>query len=510
MQSSAIDTELAAAWKAQHVEPAPKVDDAGFLRRAYLDLAGRVPPTEAVDAFLADRTPDKRARLVDTLLANPLYADHFTNYWERVLLGREIRPNVDRKSFRDYLHQRLERNTRYDQLVYELVTATGANTAADVANGPPLNGATNWYLRYSDNPADLAGTTSRIFLGVQIQCAQCHDHKTEKWTMADFQHFTAAFTRTRAQAIDEKMKGVRPLEVKDIELPPRAAKKMGMNDMRDATPQALDGTDLSKGAPPRVNLARWMTGKQNPWFAKAITNRIWAHMLGRGFSEPIDDFRESNPSTLPELHQRIAADFVASNYDLKHLLRLIANSDAYQRASIPTDDKQRNEAMWSRFPLKRLGPDELLDSLLQATRYDRVLERGANVEQMRQNLRRQFAFLFDVDEETDHGGEFDGTITQALMTMNGNLFNKSAQAIPGVALSEILAGPGDDAAKIRALYLRTLSRPPTSEETAYYVAFVRKTRGLNATNKATPKEKAASYEDLFWALLNSSEFLFNH
>jgi len=386
-------------------------------------------------------------------------------------------------------------------------------------------------VRYMDSPPDLAGTASRLFLGVQIQCAQCHDHKTEKWKMSDFQGFTASFIQTRAQLFypdDKDKKGIRPFNVEDIERPRRKAKGMDLTDYKNATPRALDGSDLSTSGKPRAALAAWITDKQNPWFARAVVNRMWGKLLGRGFFEPIDDVRESNPPVVPDLLDTLAKDFVASGYDLKHLLRLIANTEAYQlaarpKAQLPTwgtavdtgktqtqseksadanavRTRHDEDALWAYFHMDRLGPDELLDSLAQATSFNRALEKGAtaNVDQVRANLRKQFAFLFDVDEEADHHDEFDGTITQALWMINGTTLNRSAQIAPGSALAEVLAKPGKDAPKIRALYMRTLSRPPTSEEMDHWVKFV----------NANPMRPA--YEDLLWALLNSSEFLFNH
>ncbi|WP_394822632.1 DUF1549 domain-containing protein [Pendulispora albinea] len=538
MRSAEIDARLRAEWQSKKIETTARVDDAGFLRRVHLDLTGRVPSAQAVEAFLADRSADKRAKVIDALLASPAYADHFTNYWDRALLGRDVRNNVDRAEFRRWLHERFDANVGYDVWVRDLVSATGLTTGPKSDDGSPLpaatsdvrvNGATNWYVRYMDNPADLAGTASRLFLGVQIQCAQCHDHKTEKWRMSDFQAFTASFMQTRAQLFypqDKDKKGTRPFDVEDVEKPRRKAKGMDLTDYKNAVPRALDGTELAASGRPRAALAAWITAKRNPWFARAVVNRMWAKLLGRGFFEPIDDIRESNPPAVPGLLDALAQDFVASGYDLKHLLRLVANTEAYQlaarpkaqlptwgapveRGSAPAGDergaaegaaqvRRDEDALWSYFHMDRLGPDELLDSLAQATGDKSLLEKGAGGDQIRAGLRKQFAFLFDVDEEADHHDEFDGTIAQALWMINGNVLNRSVQVAPGSALAEVIGKPGRDEAKIRALYMRTLSRPPTAEETEHWVKFV----------NANPMRQA--YEDLLWALLNSSEFLFNH
>lgn len=518
-----IDARLAEAWRVRGIRPAPLADDATFVRRAYLDLGGRIPAPEVVAAYMADRSADKRGRLVDSLLDGPLYPVHFTNYWERVLIGRAARGRADRASFRAFLTEQLQRGTPYDHVVRAIVTANGANAtiASDGApsNGeaPPVNGATNWYLRYADDPADLAGAASRLFLGVQIQCAQCHDHKTEPWKMQDFQNFVAVFDRTRIRPLPAvtttATKGPRVFEVHEQARPTRRAKRMAADGEPAGVPTALDGADLSRGDSPRENLALWMTDAKNPWFSRAVVNRLWALLLGSGFTEPIDDLRDSNPPRLPELQREVSEDFIAHGYDLKHLLRLVAKTDAYARA--PTSSGEEDD-LWAHFRLKRLGPDELLDSLLQATGLPAA--RGATspapddaeLARVREGLRKQFSFLFDVDEEADHEGEFDGTIGQALATMNGNAFSRGSRALPGTALADLLAWTTDDTARVRALFLRVLSRPPSTAELARTVAAIQADEAAAKAPRAKVKAKTAAYEDLLWALLNTSEFAFNH
>jgi len=522
LDSAAIDREVRAAWTKARITPAKDADDATFLRRATLDLTGRIPTEAAVTAFLADPSKDKRGKAVDALLASPAYADHFTNVWDRILLGRDARQNlVDRVAFRKWLHDAFAKDTRYDRLVFDLITATGRNSVGgrpgrdpaahraevDDDDDAPIHGAVNWFLKYQGNLPDLAGATSRVFLGVQIQCAECHDHKTEAWKTADFQSFTACFARTRVERIEKgKVTGVRRVEVKDTSRPLRPPKRMDVPDWASAPPRALDGTDFSQSPNRRRALAEWMIAPKNPWFAREIVNRTWAQMLGRGFFEPVDDLRASNPTTLPDLLARLERDFVASGYDLKHLLRVIALSEAYQRAAeapaAPREDGL-DEELWSHFQITRMGADELLDSLASATRLGERLDRlgEAEAERGRFALRRQFAFAFDVDEDGDHHDEFDGTVSQALWLMNGQLVNRASSALPASALGEILASPGDDASKVRSMYLRTLSREPSAGETARVLAVV---------HGARPGDRRAAWEDVFWAILDSSEFLFNH
>jgi hypothetical protein len=434
----------------------------------------------------------------------------------------------------------------------------------DPDTGAKINGATNWILKYQGKPEDLSGNASRIFLGVQIQCAQCHDHKTEKWKQDDFRRFTACFVNSRPRPlVADKMSKDYRVELLDLNRPfqrrgnnPKAiAAARNMAQYVQAQPAALDGTDFSESANRRQALAAWMTAPENPWFAEAIVNRMWSHFLGRGFVEPVDDFRPSNPGILPDLMKKIADDLVANDYDLKHLIKLICATQVYQLSATATGKPDLENTLWARFRLKPMGPEETLDAVITATNLQPVLEKqfGANVDQMKTAVQRQFSFLFDVDEEFEQK-EFEGTIPQALMLLNGGLTNRGVSPIPGTALSDVMAMPGGDDAKIESLYLRTLSRKPTAAELSRWTAFLNAPRdavvgqpgagappldrreqrqlvrpqqgkkragpgGADAISRlgagprarsmgASPRQQA--YEDLFWALLNSSEFMFNH
>ncbi|MGC8667244.1 MAG: DUF1549 and DUF1553 domain-containing protein [Chthonomonadales bacterium] len=549
-----IDHRIRLEWRKMRIEPAPPVDDARFLRRVYLDIAGVIPPPEAVTAFLKDRRPDKRARIVDELLASPAYADHWTDYWDDVLLGPRPRGQVlDRAEWRRWLHQQFATNTPWNRFVEALLTASGQNSqggsyrrllgferdaaASSAPDGSAasskVNGAVNWHLQYAQNPAELAGKVSKIFLGVQIQCAQCHDHKTEHWKQTDFQRFTACFMQMRAIPIDRgKVMGVRRVMLTDV---PQSSRFLGRNlqsnltDYLRATPAALDGTEFSNAPNRRAALAQWITAPDNPWFAQAVVNRMWAYFLGRGFVDPIDDFRSSNPPVLPDLLNRLAADFVASGYDLKHLIRLITSTQVYGLASAKPARQDPENKLWSRYRLKPLEPEQLLASIVQATGLQPLLERRArgNLQAMEFALRRQFAFLFDTDMEAEQK-EFEGTIPQALMLINGRLVNEGSRVIPGTALSAVLQLPAPKQ-RIEALYLRTLGRPPTSVETQQWLEFVSAPLPHAGHRSAAPRligdrgnrrsenlpaggsdAEAHRWEDLFWALLNCSEFQFNH
>lgn len=624
-----IDHEIRLAWKQNGIIPAPPVDDARYLRRIYLDIAGIIPGESTVKAFLADRDSDKRAKAVSKLLDDPRYVENWTNYWENALMGSTARAaTLDRVAFRQWLHDEFAQNTPYNKFVTDLITATGQNStggsyakvvgletmadkpikpmtvgrdaplgnvtdktaaatdrimtkknASDQAmtgtamqgdammmqggNGAgndaaPVNGAVNWFMKYQGKPEDLSGTTSKIFLGVQIQCAQCHDHKTEKWKQDDFRRFTACFMNTRPRPVDTgKIKGLRRVELVDIRRPfvPRRGKKAGNGaEYAQAQPMALDGTDFSDSPNRRQALAAWMTADNNPWFAEAIVNRMWSHFLGRGFVEPIDDFRPSNPANMPGLMRALGDDFKAHSYDLKHLIKTICATQAYQLSSGKAVKGDPANTYWERYRLTPMNSDELLDSLVTATNLQPVLESvaGNRLDALKFAMKKQFTFLFDVDEEFEQK-DFEGTIPAALLLLNGGITNRGVTPIPGTTLSDVMALP-TDAERIEALYLRTLSRRPSASELSKWTTWVNQPRDVitNADNTPgnslsdrralrmmtrmnqnkpkggggadplaplarrfrqpaaaiTPKQQA--YEDLFWALLNSSEFMFNH
>lgn len=560
-----VNALVRAAWRAAGVVPTSPANDAQFYRRIHLDIIGTIPSAEKVARFLADSSPDKRARAVDALLEDSRYAEHWANYWDQVLMGRQTRSQlVDRIAFREWLKAQFAANVPYDRFVRELLTASGLNStgggvgrlvglrlpgepAADTADasGRSVNGAVNWTLKYLQTPADLAGTASRVFLGVQIQCAQCHDHKTEKWTQDDFRRFAACFSSVRAVPLDTgQVRGVRRMELREAPAAlPRRPARQGLAEFAAYAPAALDGTALPAGGSRRNALADWITNQQNPWFARAIVNRMWAHFLGRGFVDPIDDFRPSNPVVLPELLDRLAVHFQATGYDLKQLIRLIVSTEVYQLSSRLGGKQDDGNQLWARFRLKPMEPETLVEALMTATGLGEILDRQArgNVEQLKALISRQFAFLFDVDEEFEQK-EFQGTIPQALLFINGQLLSRATAPVEGSSLRRVLSEWSEDHERIARLYLCALGRKPTGAEISRWAAFVRQPREAvpaEVEERISPRDRVRvrmqgmrrmgadplagaplpgsssdprdqAYEDMFWALLNSSEFAFIH
>jgi hypothetical protein len=567
VDAAAIDATIRAEWSKQGIMPSAPVDDARFLRRAYVDIVGAIPPADAVTAFLADTSPGKRAKMVETLVTSAAYAEHWATYWDDVLLGRGLKDAaVDPVAFHAWLRDEFAKNAPWNTLVYDLMTAQGQNSAggkrkgyvvptapASSAMAAPMasaddddgsgdgstaavNGAVNWTLKYANTPQDLAGSASKTFLGVQIQCAQCHDHKTEKWKQTDFEKFANCFTRTRLVRIDTgpAMGNVRRVELRDIGKPaPRLKKNEDTKDILPATPTTLEGGNLATSKDVREAIAAWFVDAKNPWFAEEIVNRMWGHMVGRGFVDPVDDIRPSNPATLQPLLDQLAADFVAHKYDLRYLIREIAATEVYQLSTTPTSNgKDKLEAehkLWARFRMAPLGPEELIASILRATDLEDAVKQNPKLDMdtIRLKLAKSYGFLFDIDEEFDHDS-FDGTITQAMTLLNGAFVGGGASDLPGGALAAVMTASGDDASKITQLYLRTVSRPPSADEVAFWQKYVADAQTAPAGG-AKPKPKGdaldrlamrgaaaakdprtQAFEDMFWALLNSSEFVFNH
>lgn len=509
---SAVDRILADAWTRRGIVPNPAADDATFLRRVTLDLVGTLPTPEEIEAFLADTSTDKKGKLVRGLVSGPKFAPFWSRYWTEALLGH-ARParGVDREAFRAWLEESFRAGRGWDRVAFDVLRASGSNEPdpGDVSPSEPPNPAVAWTLAYVAKPADIAGHASRDFLGVQIQCAQCHDHKTESWKRTDFWNFASAFARVRVTSagMDAKGAGARRVIVEDVrKLPPRAKNDPDNEALATAKPKALDGSLLDPDDP-RAAMARWIVDRKNPWFARAFVNRMWGHFLGRGFVNPTDDMRPSNPPELPELEALLADDFASHGFDPRRLVSALALTRVYGLAAGDPEGEARGKEvpLWSRFRVTPLGPSELTDALLEASGTRALLEDGKPdaLEALRNRALRAYGFLFDVDEDSD-APDYEGSMAGALAGLNGQLVAKATLLAPKSALFALVRDTKDDDAIVRALFLRTLGRPPREDERARANELVRVPPG------SRPMVRAKGFEDLLWALLNSSEFQFNH
>jgi len=494
-----INAQLREGWDAAGVRPSPEVDDAAFLRRASLDLLGRVPTLKETAFFMSRSDPEKRRKLIEAMLQHPDYAKNFSNLWTVILIGRgDPGDRVNRGALRTWLRSQFANNRPWDEIVRELITAEGPNT--------PENGATNFALAHMGfDQVPLTSVTTRVFLGQQIQCTQCHDHPMNSWKQADFWGINAFFRGLDSRRIrDTNAAGA--VETVGYELFERPTDAFARFDRRNGMveityPTYLDGRRIppEEKTERREKLAAFMTDPEDQQLARAFVNRMWGHFHGRGIVHPADDFGDHNPATLPELLDELAEEFHASGYDIQELIRLITASVSYQRSSAGGSATEP-EGYFHRMKLKPMTPEQLFESLLVVTR---AHEMGGPDESDKRRDRwlRQFVFTFSTDEVRD-GTSFEGTIPQALMMMNGDLIDEATRCKPGSFLRHLLDEARSRNASadflIDRIYLAALTRKPSSKE---------RTAARSLIQAGGP---VAGMEDLFWALLNSNEFIFNH
>jgi hypothetical protein len=493
-----IDRLIAARWAAAGVEPAPRADDATFLRRVYLDLAGRVPSVAEARAFLNDKAPDRRERLVETLLAGNGYANHFTNVWRALLLPEAdaaFQVGVQKPVFELWLRRQFKENKGYDQMVRELLTVPFGDGRGGYDPYRSENGPTpiSFYYAKDVKPESLGAGTARLFLGVKLDCAQCHDHPFAKWKREQFWQFAAFFAGFDVESRMGFIQNVR--EIKDRrELTISGGPKV-------VQAAFLDGTEpqWQYDVGSRETLAEWMTSPKNPWFARAAANRVWAYFFGTGLVEPVDDLRDDNPASHPELLDELAGQFAAHKFDFKFLIRAITASRAYQCASDADSATPDDPRLFARMPLRGLSPEQIFDSLSTATGL-REKRAGRRFFFQDDTLRAEFLKQF---ASTDKRTEFQTSILQSLMLMNGKLTEQVTSPQRSATLAAIVDSPflGPDE-KVETLFLAALARPPRADERERFGRYV---RGGGVRGDA-----GAALGDVFWVLLNSPEFLLNH
>ena len=468
-------------------------EDAVFLRRVTVDIAGRLPTLGEAEAFIANADPDKRSKQIDQLLASTDYADYFANKWNAVLRNKR-RVEGDKAAtfgFYDWIRNSLHNNKPYDEFVSEIITATG--TAGS-------NPAVAWYREVKDQAAQVEDT-AQLFLGLRIQCARCHHHPFEKWSQEDYYGFAAFFSRVgRKKSATPGYDRIFHTQGKPSAKNPKTGNNV------PPTGLGAEPLDLAVEEDPRIHLASWMSDPTNEFFAKALVNRYWKHFFGRGLVDPEDDMRITNPATNPELLNTLAAEFVKTGFDLKQLIRTITNSSVYQLSSEPNDWNKDDKQNFSRYYPKRLNAEVLLDSIDQVTGTTTNFPGvpvGTRASQLPDSgFTSYFLTVFGRPEsssacECERSSE--ANLAQSLHLLNsgeiqGKLTNGSGRA---ATLSKELER--DHADKIRELYLLSFARLPTAEEQAIATAHIEKVG-----------DAKIAYEDIVWALINTKEFLFNH
>jgi hypothetical protein len=497
-----IDALLAEGMKAGGVEPAPLADDAEFLRRAWLDLAGRIPPLAEARAFPDDRTPDKRARLVRKLLGSPEHVEHFVNVLRELLIpeaGTNFEVQNQLTSFNAWLRKQVADNIPYDKTVRELLTVPFGSERVRPRSMPRPQQAdpqapspAAFYLAKDARPENLAASTARLFLGVRIECAQCHNHPTASWTRQHFWGYAAFFAGLQRTSPEAGGAVREVFDRRDIKIP---------GGHTSAEARFLDKTEpqwrYNVGA--RTTLAEWVTAPDNPFFAPATVNRVWAQLCGVGLVEPVDDFRPDNPPSHPKLLDELARAFVASRYDTNYLIRAITASRAYQLTSAaPHAGAGPKARLFTSMAVKGLTPEQLFDSLASATGYKEPAAAPGQPAPM--NARAEFQARFAVSGASPT--EAQRSIQQALMLMNGR-FTADATGLQSATLKAVLGDRNlDTAGPIETLFLATLSRKPRPAEARLLGDYVR--------GGGAGKDEKRALADVFWALLNSAEFSLNH
>lgn len=496
--TSDIDGLVAAKLHKMKIEPSGVSDDATFLRRLFLDTIGTLPKPEEVRAFLADTRDDKRRRAIDAVLARDEYADYWTLQWADILLvNRDKLGDRGAFEFHRWLREQFACNRPYNEWVRDLIVASGRSDE---------HGPVNFY-RAVRTPEQLAESVSQAFLGVRVQCAQCHHHPFEKWSQSDFYGMAGFFNGLERKPVrtasDAKVElvyhgGYREtrMPLTDVPVPTRA---LGVADA------ASIGTDAgSIGYDPRVRLADWLTAPSNPWFARLVANRLWKHFLGRGLVEPEDDLRSTNPATNEPLLDWLSKQVIEKRYDLKEVMRLILNSRVYQLTADPNETNRADEQNFSHHYVRRIPAEVLLDAISEVTGSPEMFPgrpRGTRAIELWDNrLPSYFLDTFGRSERTspcECGRSGEPTMAQALHLMNApEVSAKIAHSTGRIARLLRASPPIEDAVLIEELTLVALGRLPTDKER----------RVAQALFASTARRDAA--EDYLWTLLNSYDFLF--
>lgn len=504
-----LDVEVFQPAKATNL--APRSNDEIFLRRVYLDLVGEHPTAAEVSAFALDPASDKRANVIDKLLADPRYGRNWARYWRDVIMYRRTSEfaGASASAAENYLAEQFNQNTAWNKIAASFVTA----------NGPAFEtGETAVFMAQSGDPNDIASEVSRIFLGIQIQCAQCHDHPTDRWKREQFHELAAFFPRVaisrsgfanQQPSITVAGNDNAPLYRMSRGSFSQGSREHFMPDLKDPSSQGKEMTPvffatnkpLSTGtldSERREILASWLTGDDNAWFAKAIVNRLWSELVGEGFYEPIDDLGPDRTPSAPQTIDYLAAQFTASKYDVKQLFRTILGTTAYQRESRPR--RLENEPPFTANVAQRLRADQLYNVLVGIIGNDPDVgaPQGPNsLQRFNNGPRAQFGQLFGYDPSARRD-ELTVTIPQALSLMNSRLSNSAVVATAAnTHLARLVSSGKDDEEIVLDLYLTCLAREPNEAELKVCLDHLQ-----------SGNDRAASFEDLLWSLLNSKEILF--
>ncbi len=472
-----------------NIQPSPLCDDATFLRRVHLDLIGTLPTGEVARQFLEDQNSEKRQKLVEQLLKRPEFADYWALQWadllrvDRLALGRK-----GAYEFYSWIRGSFRNNKPYDQFVRELV----------VAEGPVSKAPAGHFYKVVTKPGEMASTVSQVFLGTRIECAQCHHHPFDRWSQTDYHGMAAFFTQ-----VNFKDSPQGPLVGAFRDQPtkhPRSGEVIFAHALGTQSPEASPEGDR------RNLLADWMTKPDNPWLARSLANRLWAHFCGRGLVEPVDDFRLTNPPSNPELLDALAKDFVEHDFDIRHLMQTIISSRTYQLSSEPNRSNIEDAQNFSRALFKRIDAEVLLDAICQTTgvpeKFEGVPQGSRAIELWDSQVKHDFLKLFGRPVRAtacECERSVEPSVAQVLHVLNStNIQQKLSHA--GGSIVELCKRSADNAALVEELYLTFYNRFPTAEEQTALTRYLAE----SADHRQT------AVEDIAWSMMNSTEFVFNH
>ena len=498
-----IDAAVLTKLQELNLEPSPLSSDSEFIRRVFLDAAGILPEPDEVRTFLADARPDKRARLIDALIERSEFVDYWAYKWSDLLLvsSKTLQSNA-MWAYHDWIRASVAANKPWDRMAREILTASGNALS---------NGAANYYVLHK-NPIDVTENVAVTFMGFSITCARCHNHPLERWTQKDYYQMANLFSRVSVKQGGERgdviVFSARTGEINhprlNAPLPPRPL---------DGPALALDAAEDR-----RQYFADWLVAPENPFFARAMVNRVWKNFMGRGLVEAVDDIREANPASNPALLAALTRDFVEHRFDLKQLARTIMNSTTYQLTSTPTATNAADLKYHSHYVAKRLPAEVILDAIGQVTGVRDAFPGfpGRRALQLPDaTVDSYFLTAFGRPSRVtaaDSERQQEPSITQALHVINGDTINKKLRAPRGL-IDSLLAGPADNRAAVERLYLAALSRLPTAEELGTLTRVMEETLARDSAPESGPSAgspRRRVLEDLAWAILTSTEFLFNH
>jgi len=489
-----IDDLALAKWKSLNLAPSARVSDAGFLRRAYLDAAGILPSAEEVEQFLADKSADKRAKMIDRLLERDEFVDYWAYKWSDLLLvsSRKLRSNT-MWSFYYWIRDSVKANKPWDQFARDIFTASGSNHE---------NGALNYFVLHKD-PILLSENATQAFLGQRLTCARCHNHPLEKWTQKQYYQLANLFARIGVKSGPEGGESIIFAKTSGDVNHPKLLKPLA--------PTPLDGDAMSLESldDRRAHFAKWLTDKKNPYFGRNVVNRVFGNFMGRGLVDPIDDLRATNPASNEEMLAALTKDFIDHGYDVKRLIRTVMNSGIYQLSSEANATNQNDNVFYSKYIVKRLPGEVILDAMSQVTGVPSNFAgypAGTRAMQLPDSqVQSQFLASFgrpprQICDSSERSS--DPSIPQALHVINGDTLNKKLSAPDGYVSLLIKLGLSDRRI-VEHMYLSAFSRYPSETESETLSGALKQSR-------ASKDARKQAVEDMMWALLTGKEFLFNY